>query len=75
MAEGVRVVEPDDGPVWYGILFNDQSITVKRYFDYGDLREAQSSDFVKYVTRLFEARDRQIAMNIATAKIARKFIK
>ena len=62
MNEGLRVVEADDGPVWYGIMFTDGSTTVKRYFDYKDISEAESSYFVKHVTRLFEADDREKAM-------------
>ena len=59
---GVFAPEPDDAPVWFGILFTDGSITVKRYFDYGDLSEADSSTFVKATTILFKAENRKLAM-------------
>ena len=62
---GVFAPEPDNTPVWYGIMFTDTSMTVKRYFSHGDVQEAIDSDFVAHVIRLFTADNRADAMKEA----------
>lgn len=54
-----------EDPTWFGLLFTDGSVTVKRYFDYKDLQEADASSFVAHVTVLFDRPNRDQAMTEA----------
>jgi len=47
---------------WWGYIHIDGSIHVKRFIDFGDILEAQSSDFVKSITGPFEANSRSEAI-------------
>ena len=70
---GVFPAEPDDRPVWFGIMFTDSTVTVKRYFEYGDVQEAEESDFVAYVTRFITADNRTEAMAEAQRLITARY--
>ena len=49
---------------WWGYIHVDGSLHVKRFFDFGDILEAQASDFVKSVTAPFEADSRSESMEV-----------
>jgi len=42
-------------PVWFGVYLKTNEVKVKRYYSWGDYKEAGDSDFVAFTTRLFEA--------------------
>ena len=41
--------------LWYGVLHENGDLSVKRYHDWMDYKEAGDSDFTRHVTRIFEA--------------------
>jgi len=57
--------------VWYGILFLDESITVKRLLSFEDYKEVQESDFVKETTITFTAVNRADAIDKAVELLYR----
>ena len=52
-----------NGLQWYAYRHVNGGIHVKRFWgDYGDVTEAQESDFVSKVTNVFRAEDRETAI-------------
>jgi hypothetical protein len=55
---------------WYAYKHQNGTIHTRRYFgDRGDIVEAQSSPFVRQVTGPFEAKNKEVANDIATARL------
>lgn len=52
------------GIEWYGYKHISGTYQAKRYFSFNDILEARSSPFVKAVTGVFEAKDREHALQI-----------
>jgi len=51
---------------WYAYRLTNGEVKVKRYFgDYGDIVEAEDSEFVALVTEPYQADNRGAAMNKA----------
>ena len=48
--------------MWWGYRHINGTLQVKRFFDYQDLNEARESDFVEIVSEIFEAENRQDAL-------------
>lgn len=59
--------------VWYGVLHENGSLTVKRYFSWLDYKEAGDSDFTLWTTRLFEAENSTVALRKASGMVTAKF--
>jgi len=59
----------NSGLDWYGYLHVNGTIHVKRFFDYGDIHEAESSDFVVRVVGPFDAGSRDEAMEIVRKRL------
>ena len=55
--------------MWWGYLHTNNTVQVKRFFDYRDIREAQQSDFVVKTTLPFSAANRQDAMRKAASTL------
>ncbi len=55
---------------WYAYQHINGTLLLRRYFgDHGDIKEARESDFVKRVTGPFEAKNREVAMDIMRARL------
>lgn len=54
---------------WWGYVHIDGSHHVKRFFNYGDLEEAQESPFVLRVSKAFLAANREEALEILEKQI------
>ena len=55
---------------WYAYLHVEGTVHTKRFLgDMGDIREAQLSPFVSRVTGPFEAKNKDIADDIAKARL------
>ena len=50
-------------PLWYGYTLDTGEACVKRYFDQGDITEAENSDFVDKVYGPWPCADRQHAID------------
>lgn len=55
---------------WYAYLHVEGAIIVKRYQDSRDIIETRESDFVRMVTGPYEAKNRDVAIDIAKARLA-----
>lgn len=53
---------------WWGYIHTNESIQVKRYFDYLDIQEARDSPFVSRVYGPFFADSRDHAIQIVKGK-------
>jgi len=52
--------------LWWGYIHINGSIQVKRFFDHGDINEANESDFVERTFGPFDAVDRDDAIDHLT---------
>ena len=55
--------------LWWGYLYINGSLRVKRYFNPLDLEEARRSPFTSIVVAPFKAMDRQHALKMLAAKL------
>ncbi len=54
---------------WYAYQHVGGAIITKRYYDSVDIKEARKSDFVSKVTGPFEAKNKDVAADIANARL------
>ncbi len=70
--QNITIIDPESPEMrnlWYGYRHEDGGIHVKRYFDPGDIREIEESDFVHQHCGPFLAEGRADAMEIAMGSL------
>ena len=55
--------------LWWGYLHTQETIHLKRYFSWEDLKDAEESPFVKTYSAPFEAADKEEALIILKEKL------